>query len=76
MIDALEAIAAEVGKTVPQVALNRLTQRPTASSVIIDARGEDQLRHNLGAVGGMLSAEQIAQLDRASAVTAPYPHFP
>lgn len=76
VVDALEAVAAEVGKTVPQVALNWLTQRPTVSSVIIGARDEDQLRQNLGAVGWTLSAEQVARLDTASAVTAPYPHFP
>ncbi|MBB3356973.1 MULTISPECIES: aldo/keto reductase [unclassified Novosphingobium] len=76
VIDALEAVAAEVGKTVPQVALNWLIQRPTVSSVIIGARNEDQLRQNLGAVGWTLSAEQIAQLDKTSAVIAPYPHFP
>jgi aryl-alcohol dehydrogenase-like predicted oxidoreductase len=54
VIDALQAVAAEVGKTVPQVALNWLTQRPTASSVIIEARDEDQLRQSLGAVGRTL----------------------
>jgi aryl-alcohol dehydrogenase-like predicted oxidoreductase len=76
VVDALEAVAAETGKTVPQVALNWLIQRPTVSSVIIGARNEEQLRQNLGAVGWTLSPEQIAQLDAASTVTAPYPHFP
>lgn len=76
VIDALEEVAAEVGKTVPQVALNWLIQRPTVSSVIIGARNEDQLRQNLGAIGWMLSTDQIAKLDSASAVVAPYPHFP
>lgn len=76
VIDALEEVAIEVGKTVPQVAINWLTQRPTVSSVIIGARNEDQLRQNLGAIGWTLSAEQIARLDNASAVAAPYPHFP
>lgn len=76
VIDALEEVAAEVGKTVPQVAINWLIERPTVSSVIIGARNEDQLRQNLGAIGWRLSAEQIAKLDAASAVTAPYPHFP
>ncbi|HWJ73967.1 MAG TPA: aldo/keto reductase [Kaistia sp.] len=76
VVDALEAVAAETGKSVPQVALNWLIQRPTVSSVIIGARNEAQLRQNLGAVGWTLSAEQIAKLDAASAVTAPYPHFP
>ncbi|CEJ15891.1 General stress protein 69 [bacterium YEK0313] len=76
VVDALDAVAAETGRTVPQVALNWLLQRPTVSSVIIGARNEEQLRQNLGAVGWSLTAEQVASLDRASAVTAPYPHFP
>ncbi|WP_026789664.1 aldo/keto reductase [Pleomorphomonas oryzae] len=76
VIDALEEVATEVGKTVPQVAINWLIERPTVSSVIIGARNEDQLRQNLGAIGWRLSAEQIVKLDAASAVTAPYPHFP
>ncbi|MDX8453476.1 aldo/keto reductase [Mesorhizobium sp. VK9D] len=76
VIDALEAVAAETGKTVPQVAINWLLQRPTVSSVIIGARNEEQLRQNLGAVGWALTPEQIKALDGASAVTAPYPYFP
>ncbi|SCM75893.1 Aldo/keto reductase [uncultured Pleomorphomonas sp.] len=76
VVEALEAVATEVGKTVPQVALNWLAQRPTVSSIIIGARNEDQLRQNLGAIGWALSPEQIAKLDNASAVAAPYPHFP
>ena len=51
VVDALDAIAAETGKTVPQVALNWLLRRPTVASVIIGARNEQQLRQNLGAVG-------------------------
>ena len=76
VVDALQGVAEETEKTVPQVALNWLSQRPTVSSVIIGARNEEQLRQNLGAVGWSLTAAQIATLDAASAVTAPYPHFP
>jgi aryl-alcohol dehydrogenase-like predicted oxidoreductase len=76
IVDALDEIAAETGKTVPQIALNWLTTRPTVSSVIIGARNEEQLRQNLGAIGWTLTSEQIAKLDKASATTAPYPHFP
>lgn len=76
VVDALEDLAAETGKTVPQVAINWLISRPTVSSVIIGARNEEQLRQNLGAVGWSLTKEQVAKLDAASAVTAPYPHFP
>jgi aryl-alcohol dehydrogenase-like predicted oxidoreductase len=53
-----------------------LISRPTVSSVIIGARNEEQLRQNLDAVGWSLTKEQIGKLDAASAVTAPYPHFP
>ena len=60
----------------PQVALNRLLQRPTVSSVIIGARNEQQLRQNLGAIGWTLAPDQMKMLDAASDVTAPYPHFP
>ncbi|RYB92865.1 aldo/keto reductase [Ciceribacter ferrooxidans] len=76
VVDALEAIAEETERTVPQVALNWLTRRPTVASVIIGARNEQQLRQNLGAVGWSLTDDQVARLDAASAVTAPYPHFP
>jgi aryl-alcohol dehydrogenase-like predicted oxidoreductase len=75
-VDALDAIAAETGRTVPQIALNWLLQRPTVSSVIIGARDEAQLRDNLGAVGWRLTAAQIARLDEASAVDAAYPYAP
>ncbi len=75
VVDAIDEIAKETGKTVPQIALNWLLQRPTVSSVIIGARTEEQLRQNLGAVGWNLTAEQVAKLDRASAVTAVYPYW-
>jgi aryl-alcohol dehydrogenase-like predicted oxidoreductase len=76
IVDALDEVAKETGRTIPQIAINWLLQRPTVSSVIIGARNEEQLRQNLGAVGWSLTADQIARLDRASSVTAPYPYFP
>lgn len=76
VIDALETVAAETGKTVPQVAINWLLQRPTVSSVIIGARNEEQLRQNLAAVGWSLTPEQMAVLNAASDVLPPYPHTP
>ena len=75
VVDALDEIAAETGKTVPQIALNWLLQRPTVSSVIIGARNEQQLRQNLGAVGWNLTAEQVAKLDAASDVPLAYPYW-
>lgn len=76
VVDVLDVVAEETGKTVPQIALNWLLQRPTVSSVIMGARNEEQLRQNLGAVGWKLTPAQVARLDEASTVTAPYPYFP
>ncbi len=76
VVDLLDELAAETGKTVPQIALNWLLQRPTVSTVLIGARNEAQLRQNLGAIGWSLDAAQIARLDAASAVTPPYPYYP
>ena len=75
VVDALDAVAAETGKTVPQIALNWLLHRPTVSSVIVGARNEQQLQQNLGAVGWNLTEAQIADLDKASAVTPVYPYW-
>ncbi|RKF19359.1 aldo/keto reductase [Altericroceibacterium spongiae] len=76
VVDALDEIAAETGKSIPQIALNWLIGRPTVSSVIIGARNEEQLRDNLGAVGWSLTAEQVARLDAASDELPSYPHAP
>jgi aryl-alcohol dehydrogenase-like predicted oxidoreductase len=76
VVDALDAVAAETGRSVPQIALNWLLQRPTVSSVLIGARNETQLRQNLEAASWQLSSAQIAALDAASAVTPPYPYYP
>ena len=75
VVDALEKTAAETGKTVPQIALNWLLQRPTISSVIVGARNEEQLRQNLGAVGWDLTKEQVAMLDKASEPQPVYPYW-
>ena len=73
IVDALAAVALDLGKTVPQVALNWLLQRPTVSTLIVGARNEEQLLENIGAVGWSLSAEQLATLNAASDVTPAYP---
>ncbi|KRR22487.1 aldo/keto reductase [Bradyrhizobium retamae] len=76
VVDVLDAVATETGRTVPQVAIAWLLTRPSVSSVIIGARHEAQLRDNLGAVGWSLTAEQVALLDKASAVMPCYPYYP
>ncbi len=73
--DALDAVAEETGRSVTQVALNWLLQRPTVANVIIGARNEEQLRQNLGAVGWNLNAAQVATLDTASTSTPIYPYW-
>ena len=76
VMDVLDELSRETGRAVPQIAVNWLLQRPTVATVVIGARNEEQLRQNLGAVGWSLTSEQMAQLDAASARTAPYPYFP
>ncbi|MCG7596956.1 aldo/keto reductase [Mycobacterium sp. PSTR-4-N] len=76
VIDELDTIAGEIGKTIPQVALNWLLRRPTVASVIVGARDARQLEENLGAVGWALDHDHIARLDAVSNREQPYPHFP
>ncbi|MBV8781069.1 MAG: aldo/keto reductase [Phycisphaerae bacterium] len=75
VVDAIDAVAKETGKTVPQIALNWLLQRPTVSTVIVGARNEEQLKQNLGAVGWNLTAEQVKKLDAASERPKAYPYW-
>src|SRR6201996_6774646 len=75
VVDAIDVIAKETGKTVPQIALNWLLQRPTVSNVILGARDEAQLHQNLGALGWNLTAGQVARLDAASDTTLAYPYW-
>ncbi len=75
VVDAIDAIVKETGKSVPQISLNWLLRKPTVSSVIIGARNEEQLKQNLGAEGWKLTTEQVAKLDEASALPIPYPYW-
>lgn len=75
VIDVLEEIAAETGKSVAQVSLNWLLQRPTVATVIIGARNEEQLKQNLEAAGWNLSKEQVKRLDDISKTEAIYPYW-
>ena len=75
VLDAIDEVARETGKTVPQIALNWVLRRPTVSTAIIGARNQEQLRQNLGAVGWSLTPEQIARLDAASDLPLGYPYW-
>lgn len=75
VVDAIDQIAAETGKSVAQVSLNWLLQRPTVANIVIGARNEEQLKQNLLAVGWNLTPEQVAKLDAASNVQTIYPYW-
>jgi aryl-alcohol dehydrogenase-like predicted oxidoreductase len=76
VIDVMEEIAMETGKTIPQIALNWVLYRPSVSSVLIGARNESQLRDNIKALGWRLTEEQVKRLDQVSQTTIPYPYYP
>jgi aryl-alcohol dehydrogenase-like predicted oxidoreductase len=73
--DTLDEVSKETGKSIAQVALNWLLQRPTVDSIIFGARNEEQLKQNLGAVGWNLTVDQVKRLDAASDVPAAYPYW-
>ncbi|MBB6498204.1 aldo/keto reductase [Pedobacter cryoconitis] len=75
IVDALDEVAAETGKSVAQISLNWLLQRPTVSNIVIGARNEEQLKQNLDAVGWNLNTDQIKKLDEASALEPIYPYW-
>jgi aryl-alcohol dehydrogenase-like predicted oxidoreductase len=75
VMDVLDALALETGKSVPQIALNWVLGRPSVATVIIGARNATQLRDNLGATGWALTADQVARLDSASQTPLHYPHW-
>ncbi len=74
VLDAVEAVAAEVGATAAQVALAWLLRRPGVASVIVGARSVAQLDENLGAAELRLSDAHLARLDRASRFELPHPY--
>ncbi|AXQ30143.1 aldo/keto reductase [Solimonas sp. K1W22B-7] len=75
VIDAIDEVARETGRSVPQIALNWLLQRPTVCNIVVGARNEEQLKHNLGALDWKLTAEQLAKLDAASRRPPVYPYW-
>ena len=75
VVDAIDVIAKQTGKSVPQIALNWLLRRPSVATLITGARNEEQLRDNLGAVGWALTSDQMDALDKASTATPVYPYW-
>lgn len=75
VIDVLDEIAEETGKTIPQIAINWLLRNPTVSNVVMGARTEKQLLANLEAVGWELDEDQMSRLDAVSSQQLIYPHW-
>ena len=75
VVDALDEVAKETGRSVSQIAINWLLQRPTVSSVIVGARNEEQLRQNLIAADWNLHPTHVEKLERASQRTQAYPYW-
>ena len=73
IIDAMKQVAVARGSTVPQVALGWLLHQPHVTSVIIGARTPEQLVDNLGSVDLELTSDDLAKLDKVSALAEEYP---
>ena len=72
--DVVQEVAAEVGHTPAQVALAWTLQNPGVTAPIIGARTPEQLVGNLGALEVDFTADQLARLDKVSAIDLGYPH--
>ncbi len=75
IVDVLDEVAKETGKSIAQVSLNWLLQRPTVCNIIVGARNEEQLKQNIGAIGWNLTTEQVKRLDAVSEVQPTYPYW-
>jgi len=75
IIELMDELVEETGRSHSQIALNWLLQRPTVASIIIGARNEEQLKENLGSIGWSLSVEQVMRLDRVSEAFPAYPYW-
>ncbi|MBD3803401.1 MAG: aldo/keto reductase [Rhodobacteraceae bacterium] len=73
VIDAMRPIAEAKGVSVAQVALAWLLHQNVVTSVIVGAKRIDQLSDNIGATQITLDPEELATLDKVSALPAEYP---
>lgn len=74
IVVAVEAVAAECGRSPAQVAIRWVMQKAGVASAIIGARTLAQLEDNLRAATFELTADQVTRLDAASALDLGYPH--
>src|ERR1700752_196858 len=74
IIDTMQEISAETGKSAAQIALNWLLQKPGVTAPIIGVRSLEHLEDNLGSTGWSLNAEQMTKLNDVSRKPLPYPY--
>jgi len=74
IVDALLAVAQDLGRSTAEVALNWITKRPGVTSTIIGATTAAQLKQNLSALDFDIPAELSAKLDAASAIKLGFPY--
>jgi aryl-alcohol dehydrogenase-like predicted oxidoreductase len=74
VVEAVQAVAREVGRSPAQVALAWLRQRPVPVIPIVGARRLEQFRDNLACLDLRLSEAQVGRLDAASRVELGFPH--
>ena len=70
----VKSIAQKLGATPAQVALNWVRQKSGVVIPIVGARTETQIKDSLGCLQFELSADDMQQLDNASAVPLGFPH--
>jgi aryl-alcohol dehydrogenase-like predicted oxidoreductase len=75
IVDVLDELAQETGKSIPQIALNWLLHRPAVSSIVLGVRTEQQLVEDLGALGWGLTSSQSTRLDKVSETRRIYPYW-
>lgn len=74
-VDVMREIAAEIGATIPQIAVAWVLHRPTVAAVLVGARGPEQLADTLAATDVALSADHMARLDAVSRLPSEYPEW-
>ncbi|XP_062584729.1 1-deoxyxylulose-5-phosphate synthase YajO-like [Saccostrea cucullata] len=74
LLEGMEKIAKEHGKSIPQVAIRWLLQKDVVPSVIIGANSIEHLEDNVAAINWKLSKEEMEELDTLSKPETPYPY--
>jgi aryl-alcohol dehydrogenase-like predicted oxidoreductase len=74
IVQAVQEVASQIGRTPSQVAINWVRQKERVLIPIIAARSLSQIRENLSAIDFALTTEQLMCLDEASRIDLGFPH--